>query len=358
MDSARLVISGLQRNSCDQPAKKRRQFWQSEKFYRRRHHTPGRRRSLHREFSPESPTNEYTTSFLSLSVSLFAPATVLAQQSLYQSHDGDTSIFLQGTGGVVGANIGKSDIRLSYLHEIMNRTHLWSWGADLSGALKGTSSQLLNGATPAKSGAFNVSVKKRDLLFKPPDAQHPENSPNDDWLIFQVGYQRSQLKLIDTSASPLPAPTSHGFDGYTARVAYNALLKTAHHDFLLGASLGMSRTNNMDDLNSIQVTDSQVSVTDGVERRASKDAVAAFVGAYKKFIGVPINADAIWYPGALSGRIGFDGFVRSQVANAHRSAEPGIGVFFCKAGQPARPIGGATLSSKDGKAKAALVVGW
>ena len=138
----------------------------------------------------------------------FAPATVLAQQSLYQSHDGDTSIFLQGTGGVVGANIGKSDIRLSYLHEIMNRTHLWSWGADLSGALKGTSSQLLNGATPAKSGAFNVSVKKRDLLFKPPDAQHPENSPNDDWLIFQVGYQRSQLKLIDTSASPLPAPTS------------------------------------------------------------------------------------------------------------------------------------------------------
>ena len=70
----------------------------------------------------------------------------------------------------------------------------------------------------------------------------------------------------------------------------------------------MSRTNNMDDLNSIQVTDSQVSVTNGVERRASKDAVAAFVGAYKKFIGVPINADAILITGALSGRIGFDGF--------------------------------------------------
>ncbi|HET9183799.1 MAG TPA: hypothetical protein VFP59_16835 [Candidatus Angelobacter sp.] len=282
----------------------------------------------------------------------------MCQQSLFESHDGDTSIFLEGTGGVVSTNIGKSDLRLSYLHEIMNKSHLYSWGADVSGSLNGTSSQLLSGVTPAKSALLRISGKKRNIFTEPLDASSPTPSPNDDWVILQVGYERQQIKLLDTSVSPLPSPTSHGFDGYQASLAYNALVKSAHNDFLLGASVGVARTNNVDDLDSVQVTDSQVSVTNGIERRASEDSVAAFVGTYKKFIGVPVNADAIWYPGAFSGRIGIDGFVRSQVAAVHRSAEPGLGVFVCKQGQPARPIGGATVSYKDGKGKVALIAGW
>ena len=120
----------------------------------------------------------------------------------------------------------------------------------------------------------------------------------------------------------------------------------------------MSRTNNTEDLKPVQVTDTQLSVSNGVERRAAQDAVAAFTGTYRKFIGVPISADAIWFPGALGSRIGFDAFVRSNVVAVHRFGNPGIGFFFSKVGQPSKPLGGVTLSYKDGKGKVALVTGW
>jgi hypothetical protein len=302
---------------------------------------------------------------LALGILFFTfPVSMIAQQSLFESRDGDTSIFLENQGGVISANIGQSNLKLSYLHQ--NTAKNWGAGIDVFGELKGSTTDLFNATPPAKAAEVRAGWILQHLLTDHPRAAAvgPKSGETqecrlcDDWIAVQVGYQRSQIHLIDTSISPLAAPTGHGFDGYLARFAYNQVIKLPKHDFLLGAVFGVSRTNNTDDLDSVQVTDTTVSTDGTVERRAAKDAVSAYVGTYVKYIAVPINADAIWYPGALSGRIGLDLFVRSNVAATKRSASPGIGIFYCKAGQPARPIGGLTASYKDGKGKVALVAGW
>jgi hypothetical protein len=171
-------------------------------------------------------------------------------------------------------------------------------------------------------------------------------------------YSRTKFSTIDTSVTPLPKPAKHNFDGWASRVAYNQLRKTAKNDFLLGVAAGVARANNTDDLDTVQVTDEIVSTTTGTQRLAASDAVTAYTGVYQQYIAVPVSADVIWLPGTFRGRVGIDGFVRANVGGANRYGSPGIGLFFSKAGQPTRPVGGLSVSYKDGKAQAALVVGW
>jgi hypothetical protein len=294
-------------------------------------------------------------------------ATCLAQQSLFQSHNGDTSIFLNAPDqvhqlGIISANIGDSNLRFGYLHDNSKK---YSFGLDLSGELNSTTAELFNGVTPSKAASVNITEKIRWIGTSRPDASKVQTSGTipcklcDDWVILQAGYQRQQLKLVDTSLSPLPSPTDHGFDGYNLRAGYNALVKAGWlGDFLVGTTLGAGRQNNTEDLDSVQVTDTIVSVSNGIERRAISGTNAAFVGNYEKYWAVPVNADGVWYPGMLTGRLGIDLFVRSNLAAKHRFGNPGIGAFFAKPGQPARPIGGITVTYQNGRGRLALVTGW
>ena len=293
------------------------------------------------------------------------PSIGLAQQSLFESQNGDTSIFLNGTAGVISANIGKSDVRFGYLHQFASRN---GWGFDLAGTLRGDTATLLRNNPPAPGAEIRTAYIRRNLVSNPPNASNLNKNSGpiepcprglcDDWLVIQAGYKRTRFYTIDTGLQPLPEPTRRNFDGWITRVAYNQLRKTARNDFLLGVSAGLSRANNTDELDTVQVTDEIVSTVNGIDRRAASDAVTAYTGAYRPYIGVPISADAIWFPGALTGRVGIDLFLRSNVGQANRYGSPGIGLFFSKAGQPARPVGGLSVAYKDGKAQAALIVGW
>jgi hypothetical protein len=296
----------------------------------------------------------------------FCCSIACAQQSLFESTNGDTSIFLNQEGGVALVNIGKSDVRFGYRHDVT--TIPWAFGVDVVANITGTSATLLNNSTPPAGAGIHGSAIKRDLFRKAPDASKlgpksgkVEDCPHglcSDWLVFQALYDRAQFSTLGNTTPPLQNAVKRNFDGYSSRVAYNQLRKTAKNDFLLGASIGVGRFNNIDSLKTTQFTDNTITTIGSTEYIASQGTKTAYVGAYQQYIGVPINADAIWYPGVLGGVVAFDLFVRSNVAPTDRYGSPGIGLFFNKMGQPSRPLGGIAADYRDGKGQVSLVVGW
>jgi hypothetical protein len=300
-------------------------------------------------------------------IAVFSCSAGLAQQSAFESTNGDTSVFLSAEGGVALANIGKSSVRFGYRHDVT--THPWSYGVDMVANITGTSATLLNNNAQAAGAGIHGSAIRRCLFRACPDASKltPESPKVEecphglcsDWLVFQALYDRAQFNTLENTAPPLQNAVKQNFNGVSGRVAYNQLRKTAHNDFLLGVSLGVGRFNNIDSLKTTNFTDNTITTIGSTEYIASQGGTkTAYVGAYKQYIGVPINADAIWYPGVLGGVVAFDLFARSNIVSTDRYGSPGIGVFLNKKGAPSRPLGGIAVDYRDGKGQVSLVVGW
>lgn len=296
--------------------------------------------------------------------------TSVAQQSLFQSTSGDTSIFLDGReNGTVLFNFGASKATFGYLHEFSGRS--WGFGGDLIGAAQGGVVSLVKNGVPQESLGGDLSFHKSVIFSNPPKASEVTKSGSfsctfcSDWLTIQAGYQRSQLNTVPSLTTPIPLPQQHGFDAYTAQIAYDQLWKSVHSllagDYLLGVSLGVSRTNNTTTptpLPTVQVSSQIVTATGPTQQQTvSQSTKTVYVGDYTKYIGAPVNADAIWYPMDLKGHIGFDLFERSNIGEAFRYVSPGVGIFVSTK-DPARPTGGLTVGYQNHKAQVALVTGW
>jgi hypothetical protein len=179
-----------------------------------------------------------------------------------------------------------------------------------------------------------------------------------NWLVFQGRYDVSQFYTVPTSTPPFPSPTKQTFNSGQGKAGYNALMKSSTADFLLGITVGVGQLNNTASLKSAQFTNNMITTTGGNQVVINQGSQTVYVGNYKTYVGVPINADAVVFPGFLTGMVGVDFFVRSNVTNTDRYANPGAGLFFCKKGQPARPIGGITASYANGKGQVGLIGGW
>jgi hypothetical protein len=338
--------------------------------------------------------------FLALAlVFCFSARIAGGQQSLFQSSSGDTAIFLSGQqNGVLLFNLATSKATVGYLHELSGSS--WGFGGDLTGVAQGGVVSLVKNGVPQSSVGGDFTVNKQRLFWKPPPLPQPGSSQKvactfcSDWLFIQFAYQRSNLYTLPTLTPPVQAPLKHGFDGYTGRVAYNSLLKSTARvfagDYLLGASLGGSRTNNTNTPTTLSTVQVSNQVLTG-NLLVTKNSKSAYVGAYIKYISVPLNADAIWYPDRARGYLGLDLFERSNIGQAPRYVSPGFGVFFnsksktCPAGasgptpknggadsspatasgpaakgchDPSRPLGGLTVSYQNHKAQVAVVTGW
>ncbi len=304
-------------------------------------------------------------------------ASLSAQQSLFQDAKGDTSIYLGDERGVAAVNFGASKISAGWTRNL-NRIDSWRFGFEITGtAQSGVASVVKNGAAQTGMGG-DINFIWLPFHPTPPAAPGTSAIPCSycgHWVVFDFGYLRSSLDTV-SGAQPLQAPQNHNFDSYTGRVAFNTLIKTESSDFLLGLVAGVSRQNNTDELKTVQVsTDVIQLLQNNQELTLVQNSKAAYLGNYVKYIGVPINADLIWYPwtnkltpstpgnpqpNSTKVRFGFDLFERANVGelSAYRYIAPGIGAFITKPGEPAHPIGGVTVSYKSGKAQVALVTGW
>jgi hypothetical protein len=298
----------------------------------------------------------------------FLPFAATAQQSLYQSTSGDSAIFLNGEAGVLLFNLGASKGTLGYQHQVSGTG--WGFGGDLTGAAQGGVVSLIKNSIPQTSLGGDIVFNKSSLFYKPPPPPGPGSGTDlpctfcGDWLVLDFGYQRAQLYNISSLTPPVPSPQQHNFDGYTGTLAYNQLRKKKSGpmsgDYLLGLSAGISRANDTSSLTTTVQFGSQqpLASASGPPLVVSGTTKSAYVGAYEKYIGVPVNADAIWYPDALKGRFGLDLFERSNAGQAYRFISPGFGLFIAQDKNPSRPIGGITISYKDHRGQLTLVTGW
>ena len=210
-----------------------------------------------------------------------------------------------------------------------------------------------------------------------------------DWLSFRASYSRAQYKLLNEAGAFADQVRKQNFDGYSATVAYNMLLTfddvkelkrrrealryarlhnqpppkeeplgESKGSMILGVSFGVKRTNNSDDLKSVEVEDQVFTSASGTTQRRSLSKQTVLRGAYDEYIAVPLNTDVVIYPGMFRGRIAFDFFTRSNLGKTNREFVPGAGLFITKEGQPTKVIGGISFAYDDGKARVGLVGGF
>ena len=215
-----------------------------------------------------------------------------------------------------------------------------------------------------------------------------------DWLSFRVAYKRSRYKLLNEGSSFADQVRRQNFDGYSATLAYNRLITlddlmgqkarrvvrraerlgadtdkrtkaTAEGkepepkgSMIVGVSIGVRRSNNADDLDSVEIEDQSFTSSSGTTQRRGMSKQTVLSGEYKEFIAVPLNTDVVWYPGMFRSRLAIDFFTRSDLGKTGREFVPGVGLFITKAGQPTKVVGGISFALDDGKGRIGLVGGF
>ncbi|MDP9053067.1 MAG: hypothetical protein M3N93_02000 [Acidobacteriota bacterium] len=310
---------------------------------------------------------------------IFASAPLFAQQSLYQDASGGTSIYLSDQAGIASFNFGNSKVQAG-IRKSIDREDNWRLGAEIfATAQNGIAGIIRNGIPQTGVGGDVV------LTWAPSNQSGKLPGPANPgvgtipcrlcgyWAPIDFSYQRSTLNTLPAATPPLTVQ-NHNFDQYALRIGLNALIKTSRSDFLLGLIAGAERRNNTDDLKTVQVsTEILQTLQNSQVTTLSQNPKSAYLGPYVKYIAAPVNFDAIWYPftnrlikptsqdpqpNAGKNHFAIDIFERSNVGQRDRYIAPGLGVFVTRPGQPARPVGGVTVTYKSGKAQLALVTGW
>jgi hypothetical protein len=192
-----------------------------------------------------------------------------------------------------------------------------------------------------------------------------------DWISLRVAYKRARYKLLDETAAFANQVRKQNFDGYSATLAYNRVItlddlskaglenaKGSKGSLIFGVSIGVERRNNSDDLNSVDLEDQSFTSSSGTTQRRAVSKQTVLSGEYKEFIGVPLNTDVVYFPGALNSRVAIDFFTRSDLATTGRKFVPGVGLFLTKEKSPTKVVGGISFSFEDGKPKVGLVGGF
>lgn len=281
----------------------------------------------------------------------------VAQQSAYQDADSNTSIYYLAGGGNLTFNVSDSKFIIGVLHMPDGQSKPLTWkgraiyGINFTGK---PSTDLANelfqgGISPASVGGGGVVGVHR---MKAPlgNDQTDDTVFTDDWLLVNVNYSKSTFNTVLSSSTTV---TSQHFNGFSVMPTYNFSLAPKGWTAVFGASAGVSRVNNADQLTKVSVstTDSQSGNVSVVE---SKD---AYLGNYAESYNVPIYSDFVFIPTKLEW-ISFDAFERSNILKTDGYAEGGIGIFVAQPKKPTKVLGGLSVGWKNGERTIGIVGGW
>lgn len=287
-----------------------------------------------------------------MTVVLIFPGHSVAQQSAFQSGNGQTSLYLQG-GGAATLNFG--DTKVSVGRYVRFSDRVWLYGYEVFGKASSGTTTLFSSKikVPEGGGDFVFGWHQKVDPKTPADAA----STSDQWALLDLGYSRSAFYVSDTAVSPDKA--RRYFDRFRAIAAYNKIVGR----FALGVAAGAERRNNLDDLTQVTfettVIPAPANTTTSIVKTQS-----GFLGAYHEYVAAPIYTDIVYIipkltaPGFKKTSIAIDGFTRSNLAPRNRAADGGLGIFVTKKGAPTKVIGGIAASWNGGKAKVALVASY
>lgn len=319
-----------------------------------------------------------TTSLIAVMVFVVFVWSETRAQMPFQDAKGNGSLLLSD-GGFVQINIADPSIRIGYLRDISNQR--WSIGFDASGKLTGTRAPLLNKNQAAPDVKVGLSFGRKYLIAKPLDLNNPADQqklknvqteavkhglkPNDDlgeyWrsvpydrLTLQLSYAYKQYSLFNPTATFEKQIFKKNFHNPSAALNYSILLNGSN---LLGASVGIGRTNNSNDLTGVDVRDINSATFSNTVREVVRTR-QVLRGDFKQSTSVFLNTDYVIYPRSTFSRVGLDFYTRSVFTGIDKGFHPGIGVFLSEKGAPTRVLGGVTISYDEGKATVALIAGF
>jgi hypothetical protein len=305
------------------------------------------------------------------------PVAVVRGQVPFRDAEENGTVLLAESGGYFQFDVADPSVRLGYLHDWAK----WTIGFDASGKLSGTRAHLLNNNRVAPDIKVGFSFGRKYLFAERLNRNDPDVrrkleeiraegvahglEPNADVgeyfhampydrLMLQLGYAYKQYTLFDEFATFDKQVFKKGFHNPSAALTYSALLSGSN---FFGASFGIGRSNNSNDLTEIDVRDINTFSSDDTVREVVRNR-EVLRGDFKQSTGVFLNTDYVLYPQKGFNRIGFDFYTRSVLTGIDKGFRPGLGVFLSEKGNPTKVLGGFTISYDDGKASVALVVGF
>lgn len=320
--------------------------------------------------------------FLVLVIAVFAfHSSAVKAQVPFSDGEENGSVLLAGTGGYFQFDVADPSVRLGYLRDTKSN---WLFGFEASGKLSGQKAPLLTRSRVAPDMKVGFSFGKKYAFFEKFDlnditdpklqsklkeiraeaARHGFASDADlgefvhavpyDRLMLQVSYAYKQYTLFDELADFDNQVVKKGFHNPSVALTYSVLLDGTN---FLGASFGVGRSNNSNDLTEVDVRDINTFTADDTVREVVRSR-EVLRGEFKQSTSVFLNTDYVWYPQKGFDRIGFDFYTRSTFTGIDKGFRPGLGVFLSEKGNPTKVLGGVAISYDDGKPSVALVVGF
>ena len=207
--------------------------------------------------------------------------------------------------------------------------------------------RLFDGEDIAPEAAAKIVIGWQPVKIKSEKEAMEDSTPDipDRWFSLEVGYGRGEYRLIDPGAGPGAQLTTKTQDRGMVTLYGNALLAG---NFLAGASLGYSQTNNYSRLRKVDLIETKIVNQSDTMTQVTQRTITGREGEYREFGEFTVNADIMWVAGIFNNRVGVDVFARyTSPEGEENTFEPGIGFFVLKAGAPSRIVAGITAKHDD-----------
>lgn len=285
---------------------------------------------------------------------LIISSSLFGQQSMFESGDGKTSLYLRQPAAAV--NFGDSKASFGYVHDFSTNKFFLGVGGYAT-ANSGISSLFSSDKPKAPEGGIDGLFGFR---YDPaPSCDNCEYSPKNNRLFIDAGYGRSSFYLFPTNATLSASVNKTDFDRFRALAGWNLFTG----NWVFGFVSGAERRNNLSDLQQVNLETVVVAPPLGGTSSIVKSK-SGYYGKYRNYIGAPIYEDALFFFPAwkkkhlgLDNRIGLDVLSRSDIASVNRGAAGGLGLFLLDKKDPFKVIGGVTAIYDGTKVQLSLTAG-
>ena len=226
-----------------------------------------------------------------------------------------------------------------------------------------------NAATTPTYAQHMAAYEREQAAVKPTPPEDPRmtlsqrGGPIYDAWFLRVGFNAGSATLFDPAKPFGDQFQKREYNGYSLQGGYN-IRCGGRFPVIVGLAGGLGRASNVDQLKSVEATDTQTfTSTDGTIERVTTKKRAGLVGEFKEETGGLAKIDVVLYPGlAAASRDGKDpkSTIAIDLFSRVQKGAPlsyGIGAYVTKAGSPTSIYGGLNLYRGDDKKLAIDLVG-
>jgi len=281
---------------------------------------------------------------LLLAINILHVSIIFGQYSLFQDKAGQSSIILNNKNNV-NLNTGNASISGSYLKNSVNTNNIEKFiGIVLSCKANNGVTEILQGYTFKPQFNLNIYLGKSIKLI----ARHsnPDTSGNIEYAYIGAKFTNSYFNLLNKDSSYSFA--SKAFYGYKFTIGYNIISHFGTLPFLIGTSLNFELINNQQDLSTVETYLTSSHFVGNNTTTLQKNMKTGYSGDYFTTSAILYYLDAYAYPEILKQhRIGFGGYLRSQLTGQAPRNNLGAGLVLGQKGSPTNIVLGFFYQFND-----------